>query len=80
MIDIYYVTENLTSKYVLEGLRVAKDIGDVTVTVQPSYMFSEEKSVVSAGGRNMQIIDIEYISAKEHAERLYSAIMELKKR
>lgn len=80
MIDIYYVTENLTSKYVLEGLRVAKDIGGVTVTAQPSGRFSEEKAVVSFRGRNISIVDTEYIGAKEHARKLYDAIMELKER
>ena len=78
MIDVHYVTSNNTSKYVMAGLRVAQDIGGVAITVQPPGMFSEEKAVISVKGRNMQIIDIEYISASEHATRLYAAIIELR--
>lgn len=78
MIDVHYVTSNNTSKYVMAGLRVAQDIGGVAVTVQPPGIFSEEKAIISVKGRNIQIIDIEYISAKEHATRLYEAIMKLK--
>lgn len=75
MIDVHYVTSSMTSKYVMAGLRVAQDIGDVTITVQPPDIFSEEGSVVSVEGRNMQIIDIDHISVGEHAARLYDAIM-----
>lgn len=78
MIDVHYVTSNSTSKYVMAGLEVAQDIGGVAVTVQPPGIFSEEKSVISVKGRNIQIIDIEYISPSEHATRLYDAIMQLK--
>lgn len=78
MIYVCYVTSSTTSKYVMAGLKVAHDIGGVTVTVQPPGMFSEEKAVISVEGRNMQIIDIEYIGASEHAARLYDAIMKLK--
>lgn len=79
MIDVHYVTSNMTNKYVLAGLKAAQDIGGVAVTAQPPGTFSEERAVISVRGRNIQIIDIEYISAKEHAKRLYDAIMELKK-
>ena len=78
MIDVYYVTSSMTSKYVMAGLRVSQDIGGVAVTVQPPGMFSEEKAVISVKGRNIQIIDIDYISVGEHATRLYDAIMKLK--
>lgn len=78
MIYVCYVTSSMISKYVMAGLRVAQDIGGVTVTVQPPGMFSEETAVISVEGRNMQIIDIDYIGASEHAARLYDAIMKLK--
>ena len=78
MIDVHYVTSNNISKYVMAGLRVAQDIGGVAVTVQPPGMFSEEKAVISVNGRNMQIIDIDHISAGEHASRLYDVIMRLR--
>lgn len=78
MIDVHYVTTNMTSKYVLAGLKVANDIGGVTVTVQQPGRFSEEKAVVSSKGRNLQIVDIEYLGVEEHSARLYDAIMELK--
>lgn len=78
MIDVYYVSADMTSKYVQAGLKVAQDIGGVTVTVQPPGRFSEEKAIISVKGRNMQVIDIEYLGAEEHAARLYDTIMWLK--
>ena len=80
MIDAHYVTTNMLGKCILAGLEVAQDIGGVAVTVQPPGMFSEEKAVVSFRGRNISIVDTEYIGAKEHARKLYDAIMELKER
>lgn len=78
MIDVYYVTSNMMSKYVLAGLEVAQDIGGVTVTAQPLGAFSEEKAIISVRGRNIHIVDIEYISVEEHSTRLYKAITGLK--
>lgn len=45
MIYVCYVTSSMISKYVMAGLRVAQDIGGVTVTVQPPDMFSEERQL-----------------------------------
>jgi hypothetical protein len=78
MIDVHYVTTNMLGKCILTGLEVAQGIGGAAVTVQPPGMFSEEKAVVSVRGRNISIVDTEYIGAKEHAKRLYDAIMGLK--
>ena len=80
MIDIYYVSADMTGKYVQAGLEVAQDIGGVTVTVQPPGLCSEEKAVISINGRNMQIVDVDHISVKEHAARLHGAIVQLKRK
>jgi hypothetical protein len=76
MIDVYYAITNMDSEYVLAGLKVAADIGGVVVTVQQPGRFSGERAVVSYKGRNLQIVDTEYLDVKEHAARLRAAIME----
>lgn len=78
MIDLYYVSANMMSKYVMAGLKVAQELGGVTVTVQKPGLYSVEKAVLSHKGRNLCIVETEWISASEHEQNLLNAIEEIK--
>lgn len=78
MIDLYYVATDMTSKYVLTGLKVAQELGGMTVTVQKPGLYSAEKAVLSHKGRNLCIVETEWVSALEHETCLRRAIAEIK--
>lgn len=78
MIDLYYVSGNMMSKYVMAGLRVAQELGGMTVTVQKPGRYSAEKAILSHKGRNLRIVETEWVSAAEHEICLRRAIAELK--
>lgn len=75
MVDLYYVATDMTSKCVMAGLRVAQELGGMTVTVQKPGPYSAEKAVLSCKGR---IVETEWVSALEHETCLRRAIAELK--
>lgn len=76
--DIYYVSNDMTSKYVLAGLRVAQELGCCNVTVRQPGLYSMEKVVLSHKGRNLCIVGPEWVSASEHERCLRRAIEEIK--
>lgn len=78
MIKLYYVATNMTSRYVMVGLKVAQELGGVTVTVQRPGLYSAEKSVLSREGHDLCIVETEWISVEEHEQRLRLAIAEIK--
>lgn len=78
VIDLYYVSTNMLSKYVMAGLRVAQELGGITVTVQKPGLYSEEKAILSHNGRNLCIVETEWVSALEHEVCLRKAIAEIK--
>lgn len=78
MINLYYVSNNMTSKYPMAGLKVAQELGDMTVTVQKPGPCAVEKVIVSHKGRNLCIVETEWVSASEHERRLRRAIEEIK--
>lgn len=78
MISLYYVSANMMSKYVMAGLRVAQELGDIVVTVQKPGRYSAEKAILSRGDRNLCIVDTEWISVEEHEQRLRLSIEEVK--
>ena len=78
MISLHYVSAYMMSKYVMAGLRVAQELGGVTVTVQKPGVYSAEKAVLSHGGCNLCIVETEWISVEEHEQRLRQAIAEIK--
>lgn len=56
MINLYYVSNNMTSKYTMAGLKVTQELGDMTVTVQKPGPCMVEKVIVSHKGRNLCIV------------------------
>lgn len=78
MIDLYYVSTNMTSKYVMAGLKVAQELGGMTVTVQKPGLYSAEKAVLSHKGRNLCIVGTELVSASEHEQCIRKAIEEIR--
>ena len=74
VIEVTYIAKKLDNKYVLAGLTIAEEAGDVTITVQPAVFGSVESAIVSCKGRNITIVPTEYISADEHADRLMAVI------
>lgn len=77
-VNIYYVSNDMTSKCVLAGLRVAQELGGMTVTVQPPELYSMEKVILSYKGRNLCIVEPECVSSLEHEHNLRRAIEEIK--
>lgn len=77
MIGLHYVSANMVSKYVMAGLRVAQELGGVSVTVQKPGIYSAEKAVLSRDGRNLCILETEWIGVAEHEQRLRSSIAEM---
>ena len=78
MINLYYVSNNMTSKYIMAGLKVAQKLGDMTVTVQKPGPYSIEKVIVSHKGRNLCIVETACVSVLEHEYNLRRAIEEVK--
>ena len=60
------------------GLKVAQELGGVAVTVQKPGLYSAEKAVLSRGGRNLCIVETEWIGVEEHEQRLRLSIAEIK--
>ena len=77
-VNLYYVSKDMTSKCVLAGLRVAQELGGMTVTVQPPEFYSMEKVILSYKGRNLCIVEPECVSSLEHEHNLRRAIEEIK--
>ena len=77
MINLCYVSANMLSKYVMAGLKVAHELGGVSVTVQKPGLYSAEKAVLSRGGCSLCIVDTEWVSVEEHEQRLRLSIAEM---
>ena len=78
MIDLYYVSEDMMSKCVMAGLKIAQELGGMTVTVQKPGPFSAEKVILSRNGRNLCIVETEWVSASEHEQCIRKAIEEIR--
>lgn len=78
MINLCYVSTNMMSKYVLVGLKVAQELGDIAVTVQKPSIYSVEKAVLFYENNNLCIIETKLISVEEHEQRLRLFIAEAK--
>ena len=78
LIDLYYLTTDMLSKYVMTGLKVAQELGNMTVTIQKPRPYSEEKAVLSREGRNLCIVETKRVSVDEHEQYLRLSIEEVK--
>lgn len=78
MISLHYVSTNMMSRYVMAGLKVAQELGGVSVTVQKPGLYSAEKAVLSRGEHNLCIVETEWVSVEEHEQRLRLSIAEAK--
>lgn len=76
--NLCYVSANMMSKYVMAGLEVAQELGGISVTIQKPGLYSAEKAVLSREGRNLCVIETEWVSVEEHEQRLRLSIAEIK--
>lgn len=78
MIDLYCVATNMTNKYVPAGLKVAQELGDVTVTVRKPSRYWAEKAVLFNRDNNLCVLETEQISVEEREQCLRVSTAEAK--
>ena len=66
MSSLCYVSTNMTNKYVLAGLKVAQELGGVTVTVQKPSRYWAWKTILFNRDNNLCALETEQISIEEH--------------